>query len=128
MAMCRKFRVQVYDDDNPEWTEEDFAKARPPEEVLPPHLLAQFKATRGPQKALTKVAVSIRLSPEVISYFKAKGPGWQSRIDEALRKIAKVKTRCPAALTVPRPYVPAMPAISRIRRPWRSISSIVACT
>jgi uncharacterized protein (DUF4415 family) len=33
--------------------------------------------------------VSIRLSPEVISHFKAKGPGWQSRIDDALRKIAK---------------------------------------
>ena len=45
----------------------------------------------GPQKAPTKVAVSIRLSPEVISHFKAKGPGWQSKIDEALRKIAKVK-------------------------------------
>jgi uncharacterized protein (DUF4415 family) len=33
--------------------------------------------------------VSIRLSPEVISHFKAKGPGWQSRIDDALRKIVK---------------------------------------
>ena len=89
--MSRKLKEPVFDDDNPEWTEEDFARARPPEEVLPPHLLAQFKGTRGPQKAPTKVAVSIRLSPEVISYFKAKGPGWQSRIDEALRKIAKVK-------------------------------------
>jgi uncharacterized protein (DUF4415 family) len=89
--MSRKLKEPVFDDDNPEWTEEDFAKARPPEEILPPHLLAQFKATRGAQKAPTKVAVSIRLSPEVISYFKAKGPGWQSRIDEALRKIAKVK-------------------------------------
>jgi uncharacterized protein (DUF4415 family) len=87
--MSRKLKEPVFDDDNPEWTEEDFARARPPEEVLPPHLLAQFKATRGPQKTPTKVAVSIRLSPEVISYFKAKGPGWQSRIDEALRKIAK---------------------------------------
>jgi uncharacterized protein (DUF4415 family) len=89
--MSRKLKEPVFDDDNPEWTEEDFARARPPEEVLPPHLLAQFKATRGPQKAPTKVAVSIRLSPEVITYFKAKGPGWQSRIDDALRKIAKVK-------------------------------------
>jgi uncharacterized protein (DUF4415 family) len=66
-----------------------FRESKAPEEVLPPYLLAQFKATRGPQKAPTKVAVSIRLSPEVISCFKAKGPGWQSKIDEALRKIAK---------------------------------------
>jgi uncharacterized protein (DUF4415 family) len=66
-----------------------FRQGKPPEEVLPPELLAQFKNYRGPQKAPTKVAVSIRLSPEVISYFKSKGPGWQSRIDTALRKIAK---------------------------------------
>jgi uncharacterized protein (DUF4415 family) len=79
----------VFDDDNPEWTEEDFAWATPPEEVLPPELLAQFKNYRGPQKAPTKVAVSIRLSPEVIAYFKSRGPGWQSRVDTALRKIAK---------------------------------------
>lgn len=87
--MSRKLKEPIFDDDNPEWTEADFAKARPPEEVLPPHLLAQFKKTRGQQKTPTKVAVSIRLSPEVISYFKAKGPGWQSRIDDALRKIVK---------------------------------------
>ena len=85
----KKLKEPDIDDDNPEWTEEDFARARPPEEVLPPELLAQFKNYRGPQKAPTKVAVSIRLSPEVISYFKSKGPGWQSRIDTALRKIAK---------------------------------------
>jgi uncharacterized protein (DUF4415 family) len=87
--MSRKSKEPVFDDDNPEWTKQDFAKARPPAEVLPPELLAQFKNTRGPQKAQTKIAVSIRLSPEVISHFKSKGPGWQSRIDDALRKIAK---------------------------------------
>jgi len=87
--MPRKSKEPVFDDDNPEWTKEDFAKARPPEEVLPPELLAQFKRTRGRQKSATKVAVSIRLSPEVVKHFKAKGPGWQSRIDDALRKIAK---------------------------------------
>lgn len=37
-----------------------------------------------------KVSTTIRLSPEVIAYFKAGGPGWQSRIDEALRKLAGV--------------------------------------
>ena len=87
--MSRKLKQPIFDDDNPEWTKSDFAKARPPAEVLPPELLAQFKNTRGPQRAPTKVAVSIRLSPEVISHFKAKGPGWQSRIDNALRKIVK---------------------------------------
>jgi uncharacterized protein (DUF4415 family) len=80
----------VTDYDNPEWTAEDFAKARPASE-LPPHILAAFPRTRGPQKASTKVPISIRLSPEVIEHFKAGGPGWQSRIDDALKKAAGVR-------------------------------------
>lgn len=76
-------------DPNPVWTAEDFAKAKQPSKLLSPKVLAQFKGGRGPQKSLTKIPVSIRLSPEVIKHFKSKGPGWQSRIDEALRRIAK---------------------------------------
>lgn len=82
-------RSTAIDHDNPEWTKADFAKAKPASE-LPAHIRAAFPNTRGPQKAATKVPVSIRLSPEVIDYFKAGGPGWQSRIDEALRKVAGV--------------------------------------
>ncbi|WP_333814614.1 BrnA antitoxin family protein [Tabrizicola sp.] len=82
----------IFDDDNPEWTEKDFRDTRSPHEVLPPHILAAFPRTRGPQKAALKVPVSIRLSPEVVDYFKAGGPGWQRRIDEALRKVAGVDT------------------------------------
>jgi uncharacterized protein (DUF4415 family) len=80
----------VFDDDNPEWTEEDFARARPASE-LPPHILAAFPKTRLEGKASKKVPVSIRLSPEVLDHFKAGGPGWQSRIDEALRKVAGIR-------------------------------------
>ena len=92
--MPRKAKQPVFDDDNPEWTKADFAKATKfPEGVrlkdLKPDELARILPKRGPQKAPTKVAVSIRLSPEVISHFKAKGPGWQSRIDDALRRIAR---------------------------------------
>ena len=47
---------------------------------------------RGPQKAPTKIALSLRLSPEVVVHFKATGRGWQTRIDETLKKlIAPVK-------------------------------------
>lgn len=45
---------------------------------------------RGTQKAPTKKLVSLRLSAEVLSYFRGTGEGWQSRIDEALRKVAGV--------------------------------------
>lgn len=41
-----------------------------------------------PKAAHTKVSTTIRLDPEVLERFKADGAGWQSRINEALRKAA----------------------------------------
>lgn len=80
--MSRKI---AFDADNPEWTDEDFRRARPGG-ALPPEILRAFPKTRGPQKAPRKIPVSIRLTPEVVERFKASGPGWQSRIDEVLKK------------------------------------------
>jgi uncharacterized protein (DUF4415 family) len=76
--------------DNPELTKEDFAKARPFAEALP-DLAASIRRGRGPNKAQTKQLVSLRLSVKVIEVYKAKGPGWQSRIDQDLRRINKIK-------------------------------------
>jgi uncharacterized protein (DUF4415 family) len=77
--------------DNPEMTDEELAQLRPAEEVLPPELLANLRSHRGPQKAPTKVAVSIRLSQDVLAYYKSQGEKWQSRIDADLRKIVARK-------------------------------------
>jgi uncharacterized protein (DUF4415 family) len=81
----------IFDEDNPEWTEQDFREARPAHEILPPDVLAVFPNTkqRGPQKAPTKVPVSLRLSSDVVDHFKADGPGWQTRIDDALKQAIK---------------------------------------
>ena len=92
--MSRKLKEPIFDDDNPEWTKADFARATKfPAGVrlkdLKPAELARIVGKRGPQKVPTKIPVSIRLSPEVVNHFKEKGPGWQSRIDDALRKIVK---------------------------------------
>lgn len=76
--------------DNPEWTEADFAAARPFAKALP-GLAASIRKGRGPNKSPTKKLVSLRLSPEVIEHFKSTGAGWQSRIDETLRKAVKRK-------------------------------------
>ena len=44
---------------------------------------------RGRPRAETpKISTTIRLDPDVIAAFKADGPGWQSRINAALRKAA----------------------------------------
>jgi len=74
-------------EDNPEWTEQDFAKARPASEVLPAEAVAALTRGRGrPVKTeeARKVPVSIRLSPEVLGHFRSLGRGWQTRIDELL--------------------------------------------
>jgi uncharacterized protein (DUF4415 family) len=86
-------RKVIFDEDNPEWTEEDFKEARSPE-GLPPEVLAAFPRTklRGPQKAPRKVPVSLRLSPEVVAHYRATGPGWQRRIDDDLKKAAGLRS------------------------------------
>lgn len=66
-------RHKTVDHDNPEWTADDFARALPAS-ALPDHIRNAFPRTRGPRKAATKVPVSIRLSPEVVDYFKAGVP------------------------------------------------------
>jgi uncharacterized protein (DUF4415 family) len=43
-----------------------------------------------PKLEQTKQHVSLRLDPDVIASFKAGGPGWQARINEALRKAARL--------------------------------------
>jgi uncharacterized protein (DUF4415 family) len=76
--------------DSPKLTKADFAKARPFGEVFP-DLAASIHRRRGPGKSPTKKLVSLRISPEVIDYFKSTGSGWQSRIDETLREVVKRK-------------------------------------
>ena len=44
------------------------------------------RGPRGPQKEPTKVLTTIRLDADVIEHFKAQGPGWQTRINDVLRK------------------------------------------
>lgn len=47
------------------------------------------RRVRGVQKSPTKVPVSIRLSPDVLSFFKSKGKGWQVKIDKILGDYVK---------------------------------------
>ncbi|AUB83018.1 BrnA antitoxin family protein [Candidatus Thiodictyon syntrophicum] len=61
------------DPDTYELTDEELAELRPL--VRPGRPKAEFP----------KVPITIRLSPEVLDFFKTDGPGWQTRIDAALR-------------------------------------------
>lgn len=46
-----------------------------------------------PRKPDAKKSVHLRLSPDVLAYFRRTGPGWQTRIDETLRKAAKLQAK-----------------------------------
>lgn len=48
--------------------------------------MAPARRGRGPQVKPTKEAVSVRLDRDVVEHFRRSGPGWQSRLNEALRK------------------------------------------
>ncbi len=75
----------VFDDDNPEWTEKDFARARPMSEF--PELAAAFAKAKGGRPAgSNKEQVSLRLDKDIVAKLRAGGPGWQTRANDALRK------------------------------------------
>lgn len=75
-------------DDAPEWTEEMFAEAevRVGDEVVRP---GKWRSVgRPPNGDVPKRQVTLRLDPDVIEKFRAGGPGWQGRMNEALRRAA----------------------------------------
>jgi uncharacterized protein (DUF4415 family) len=76
------------DPDNPEVTAAQARQARPFAEAFP-ELAATLRRSRGPQKAPTKQLVSLRLDSETVEAFKATGPGWQTRMNDALRVAAR---------------------------------------
>jgi uncharacterized protein (DUF4415 family) len=68
----------------PELTEEDFARGVWHVNGVP--------VPRGrPRSANPKEHVNLRLDPDVLAHFRSGGPGWQSRINAALRKAAKLQ-------------------------------------
>lgn len=67
----------------PELTEEWFARAKW-------HIGGKPMPRGRPKWANPKQHVNMRLDPDVLDHFRAGGPGWQSRINAALRKVAKL--------------------------------------
>jgi uncharacterized protein (DUF4415 family) len=67
-------------DDAPELTDEWFDKAT--------FRIGDKVIRRGRPPGSAKRQVTLRLDQAVIDHFRAAGPGWQSRLNEALRKAA----------------------------------------
>lgn len=73
------------DPENPHLTDADLEQLRPAEEVHPALVVAKRKGGR-PRLAAPKVAVSIRLDADVVDALRAGGEGWQSRVNNLLRR------------------------------------------
>lgn len=67
----------------PELTEEWFKRATI-------HVGGRPVSRGRPKADVTKDAISLRLDPDVVAHFRRGGRGWQSRINAALRKAAKL--------------------------------------
>jgi uncharacterized protein (DUF4415 family) len=78
-------------DDNPEWTRATFRRARRARDVFAQFELPKPRKGRGLQKSPTKVQTTIRLDSDVVAYFKNKGSGWQTRINNALRSVVEMR-------------------------------------
>jgi uncharacterized protein (DUF4415 family) len=71
-------------DDAPEWTDEMFERA----DLYHGDRLVR----RGrPPSDNPKKALKLRIDADVVEHFRATGPGWQTRINDALRRAAKLR-------------------------------------
>lgn len=74
------------DAENPEWTPQKFARSIRLSELSQSLQEVIARGKRGAQKAPTKTLISLRLSPDVLAALRATGKGWQTTVDEALRR------------------------------------------
>lgn len=78
-------------DDAPEWSDEALTRAelREGETVLRPASGTLTKRGRPPLDN-PKRQVTLRLDGDLLDHLRATGPGWQSRINDLLRKAVGV--------------------------------------
>jgi uncharacterized protein (DUF4415 family) len=70
------------DDDLPNITDDMLARAE--------LRIGERMIRRGrPPSPASKQAIKLRLDPDVLAYFRSKGPGWQTRINGTLHRAAK---------------------------------------
>lgn len=86
---------------NSEPMAQDFVDADDAPDLSTPEWTAKFakaRVSRGrPKVASPKVSTTLRLDADVIERFRAGGPGWQSRINGALREWLAAGRREPLA-------------------------------
>jgi uncharacterized protein (DUF4415 family) len=86
-----KRRPPLTDEDGEvrELTREDFRGMRPVREAMPELIeaMAEFRRKLGRPKAeAPKIHIGFRLASDVVASIKASGPGYNARVEQALRE------------------------------------------
>ncbi len=77
-------------DENPEWNDEEFARARPFKEGFPGFYAAWEKERKNkggrPKAEQPKLHIGFRLAADVVKGIRATGPGYNARVEHVLRE------------------------------------------
>ena len=74
------------DEENPEWTAQAAAEARPFAEMFPGRLGATGSRRGRPPIEHPKVHIGFRLAADVVSGVRDTGPGYNARVERVLRE------------------------------------------
>ncbi len=81
-------KPDLMDEENPEWTSEDFAKARSLREIMPSAFFEGMEKLRKrgrPRLASPKVVFSLRLPADLVQALQASGLDYRARVEKVLR-------------------------------------------
>jgi uncharacterized protein (DUF4415 family) len=79
------------DENNPPLDEETLARMRTAREVVPEIVKEAAKMGR-PKLESPKEAIKLRIDRDVLAHYRATGLGWQTRINDTLRRAAHLKS------------------------------------
>lgn len=84
-------KPRAADDDNPPLDAATLARMRPAREVVPEVVAAAVNRGGRPRLENPKEAIKLRLDRDLLAHFRRTGKGWQTRINDTLRKAARLK-------------------------------------
>ena len=84
--MAKKPDPFMMDEENPEWTPEATAEARPFREVFPEQFAGWKKRGGRPPVETPKVHIGFRLAADVVAAVRATGKGYNARVEKVLRE------------------------------------------
>ncbi len=76
----------MIDEENPEWTAEANAEAKPFSEVFPEQFASWKNRGGRPPVETPKVHIGFRLAADVVAGVRATGKGYNARVEKVLRE------------------------------------------